>query len=117
MAEDEGFEPPQTESESGVLPLHKSSIARTSIIIHNLCQMSRDFFQILIFLPESSCPEFRILFHLFRKGFSLQNRLPQVAERLLFPLVPEHGQDELQLHPGIGMHQLPLPAAHEVVQR
>jgi len=22
MAEDEGFEPPQTESESGVLPLH-----------------------------------------------------------------------------------------------
>lgn len=24
MAEDEGFEPPQTESESGVLPLHKS---------------------------------------------------------------------------------------------
>lgn len=25
MAEDEGFEPPQTESESGVLPLHKSS--------------------------------------------------------------------------------------------
>ena len=26
MAEDEGFEPPQTESESGVLPLHKSSM-------------------------------------------------------------------------------------------
>ena len=26
LAEDEGFEPPQTESESGVLPLHKSSI-------------------------------------------------------------------------------------------
>ena len=26
MAEDEGFEPPQTESESGVLPLHTSSI-------------------------------------------------------------------------------------------
>lgn len=25
LAEDEGFEPPQTESESGVLPLHKSS--------------------------------------------------------------------------------------------
>ena len=24
LAEDEGFEPPQTESESGVLPLHKS---------------------------------------------------------------------------------------------
>ena len=28
LAEDEGFEPPQTESESGVLPLHKSSILR-----------------------------------------------------------------------------------------
>ena len=28
VAEDEGFEPPQTESESGVLPLHKSSRER-----------------------------------------------------------------------------------------
>ncbi len=28
LAEDEGFEPPQTESESGVLPLHKSSRER-----------------------------------------------------------------------------------------
>ena len=28
LAEDEGFEPPQTESESGVLPLHKSSMSR-----------------------------------------------------------------------------------------
>ena len=26
MAGDEGFEPPQTESESGVLPLHKSPL-------------------------------------------------------------------------------------------
>ena len=26
LAGDEGFEPPQTESESGVLPLHKSPI-------------------------------------------------------------------------------------------
>ena len=26
LAGDEGFEPPQTESESGVLPLHKSSM-------------------------------------------------------------------------------------------
>ena len=32
MAEDEGFEPPQTESESGVLPLHKSSICNGYII-------------------------------------------------------------------------------------
>ena len=34
LAEDEGFEPPQTESESGVLPLHKSS-KRNDIIIRN----------------------------------------------------------------------------------
>ena len=32
MAEDEGFEPPQTESESGVLPLHKSSIWGTWLL-------------------------------------------------------------------------------------
>ena len=32
MAEDEGFEPPQTESESGVLPLHKSSKLNVVII-------------------------------------------------------------------------------------
>ena len=32
MAEDEGFEPPQTESESGVLPLHKSSICGTLVL-------------------------------------------------------------------------------------
>lgn len=30
LAEDEGFEPPQTESESGVLPLHKSSMHQFS---------------------------------------------------------------------------------------
>ena len=30
LAEDEGFEPPQTESESGVLPLHKSSMLSVS---------------------------------------------------------------------------------------
>ena len=34
MAEDEGFEPPQTESESGVLPLHKSSIALFRTLRH-----------------------------------------------------------------------------------
>ena len=32
LAEDEGFEPPQTESESGVLPLHKSSMRGTFIL-------------------------------------------------------------------------------------
>ena len=34
MAEDEGFEPPQTESESGVLPLHKSSIRLAHISLY-----------------------------------------------------------------------------------
>ena len=43
MAEDEGFEPPQTESESGVLPLHKSSIAGTFVIIRTFLKMSRSF--------------------------------------------------------------------------
>ena len=43
MAEDEGFEPPQTESESGVLPLHKSSIAGTFIIIRTFFEKSRSF--------------------------------------------------------------------------
>ena len=50
LAEDEGFEPPQTESESGVLPLHKSSIARTFIIIHKRGKKSRGFSKILFFL-------------------------------------------------------------------
>ena len=42
MAEDEGFEPPQTESESGVLPLHKSSNCNV-LIICNYFQKSRTF--------------------------------------------------------------------------
>ena len=50
LAEDEGFEPPQTESESGVLPLHKSSIARTFIIIHKHWEKSRGFSKFLFFL-------------------------------------------------------------------
>ena len=44
MAGDEGFEPPQTESESGVLPLHKSpkkaSRRSASIIIQTKRKMS-----------------------------------------------------------------------------
>ena len=34
LAEDEGFEPPQTESESGVLPLHKSSVCQRDCARH-----------------------------------------------------------------------------------
>ena len=40
LAEDEGFEPPQTESESGVLPLHKSSKLGTLLIILAFRKMS-----------------------------------------------------------------------------
>lgn len=45
LAEDEGFEPPQTESESGVLPLHKSSMrtSRDEPIIPNYSEKSRIF--------------------------------------------------------------------------
>ena len=49
LAEDEGFEPPQTESESGVLPLHKSS-KRNNSIIHKPQEKSIPFlkkFQII----------------------------------------------------------------------
>ena len=54
MAEDEGFEPPQTESESGVLPLHKSSIAGTFLIIRTFLEMSRSFLKIFEISGENS---------------------------------------------------------------
>ena len=56
LAEDEGFEPPQTESESGVLPLHKSS-KRNKIIIHNLREKSSTFFKKseIIFPRKKAC--------------------------------------------------------------
>ena len=41
LAADEGFEPSQTESESGVLPLHKSAVFhRTMIIISHSVKKS-----------------------------------------------------------------------------
>ena len=45
MAEDEGFEPPQTESESGVLPLHKSSIAMGMFYYTHYFGNVKKFFQ------------------------------------------------------------------------
>ena len=53
LAGDEGFEPPQTESESGVLPLHKSPLffvlkfcaLSTGIIIHKNLELSTTFFK------------------------------------------------------------------------
>ena len=47
MAEDEGFEPPQTESESGVLPLHKSSIWN-GFIIRKISEKSSSIFHFLL---------------------------------------------------------------------
>ena len=52
MAAGEGFEPSQTESESGVLPLHKPAIAtaarytqRTNVIIQEVRNLSTPFFK------------------------------------------------------------------------
>ena len=44
LAEDEGFEPPQTESESGVLPLHKSSMCQARISLYAFCQKCQEYF-------------------------------------------------------------------------
>ena len=44
LAEDEGFEPPQTESESGVLPLHKSSICLARILLYAFRFKSQEYF-------------------------------------------------------------------------
>ncbi len=53
LAEDEGFEPPQTESESGVLPLHKSSICGTFILYPNLRKSQGKTFRFLNFFESA----------------------------------------------------------------
>ena len=53
MAEDEGFEPPQTESESGVLPLHKSSICRTFILYPKIPESQEEISQKLDFINKT----------------------------------------------------------------
>ena len=60
LAEDEGFEPPQTESESGVLPLHKSSICGTGLII--------------LYIREKSSPILKKVKIFFRAHFSSQGK-------------------------------------------
>ena len=69
MAEDEGFEPPQTESESGVLPLHKSSIAGTFVIIRTFLEMSRSFSKIFIFSDRTSISAAKAVYSSQGKGF------------------------------------------------
>ena len=44
LAEDEGFEPPQTESESGVLPLHKSSMCLARVSLYSHTEKSQEVF-------------------------------------------------------------------------
>ena len=70
LAEDEGFEPPQTESESGVLPLHKSSMRGTKLIILKLPKKSRAFFKIFQFSSQGNFLPFSTSSFRYRKVFS-----------------------------------------------
>ncbi len=91
LAEDEGFEPPQTESESGVLPLHKSSIASTQREenVKNFFPKFKCFFLSLVDYPKSS---FLCLLFFPGKRQILQNMGAQIAKCLLIALIPQHFQ-------------------------
>ena len=69
LAEDEGFEPPQTESESGVLPLHKSSIAGTFVIIRSFLKKSRSFLKNFQISDEGILTQKRRSYSSHGKGF------------------------------------------------
>ena len=60
MAADEGFEPSQTESESGVLPLHYSAVSlkRPNVIRAEPRILSSVFFK---FLKKNSAQKYRFL--------------------------------------------------------
>ena len=97
LAEDEGFEPPQTESESGVLPLHKSSMLVLTVLLYAKKSKSQALFlKIFIFI-------FLLFFP--GPGMAGQDLFFQVAEGLLLSLFRQHSQHECQLPPGLGMHQ------------
>ncbi len=75
MAEGEGFEPPQTESESGVLPLHKPSIRRTGLIINPIAVFVKNFFPVfsgasLSFLQDLGYPPEQKIYLLRRNKLS-----------------------------------------------
>ena len=65
MAEDEGFEPPQTESESGVLPLHKSSICR--VYYMQFSEKVNTIFLLFqfFFFHQLAVNQFQTVFHQF----------------------------------------------------
>ena len=97
LAEDEGFEPPQTESESGVLPLHKSSMLVLTVLLYakkSKCQAL--FLKNFIFLFRSLLPW---------PGFPGQNLILQILERLCFSLLCQHRQHKGKLPPCFRVHQ------------
>ena len=85
LAGDEGFEPPQTESESGVLPLHKSpklpQRRNASIIIAGLAHLSSVIFQKSAKAANFSAPAFPFPGSFFRA--LRQNRRLRAAFQLL----------------------------------
>ena len=85
LAGDEGFEPPQTESESGVLPLHKSpklpQRRNASIIIAGLAHLSSVIFQKSAKAANFSAPAFPFPGSFFRT--LRQNRRLRAAFQLL----------------------------------
>ena len=85
LAGDEGFEPPQTESESGVLPLHKSpklpQRRNASIIIAGLAHLSSVIFQKSAKAANFSAPAFSFPGSFFRA--LRQNRRLRAAFQLL----------------------------------
>ena len=98
MAEDEGFEPPQTESESGVLPLHKSSIER-SYYTH--------YFRNVKCFPK---------YFLFPGERRSLEQAAKIRKGLFLTFIPEHDQDIFQLFLGLRVHEIALLAAQIIVQ-
>ena len=81
LAEDEGFEPPQTESESGVLPLHKSSISGT-ILLYTPFEKSQELFSTfsIFFLPgRIRMPGRNCFIHLRRSFFISRLPIPRIS--------------------------------------
>ena len=73
LAGDEGFEPSQTESESGVLPLHKSPMCRCAYRINHYIQKI-----------EKVKPFFKNFLKIFATGFSAALRALQ--KRRVIPI-------------------------------
>ena len=107
MAEDEGFEPPQTESESGVLPLHKSSML---------------FLTVLLYAKKSKSQALVLKNFIFSgirfpgPGMARKNLFLQITESILFSIFCQHGQHILQLPLGFQMHQGLFPALLIILQ-